>query len=102
MKVAIFSPDGKNFGQFMTPTLPQTRFFAIFPTGATEGHWLFIFSKSDIGFLYSPDLTIHGPEGPRSFEKRCNIVVTYRTDRFRSYAVERSTPSLSHQMSPYV
>ena len=48
MKVSIFSPDGKNFCQFMTPNVPKPMFLAqIHPGG-----------NGDVGFLYSQNLTL--------------------------------------------
>ena len=47
MFVSIFSPDGKNFYQFMTPNVPKPMFLAPFHPGLV-GALAFIFPKSDI------------------------------------------------------
>ena len=66
MKVSIFSPDGKNFCQFMTPNVPKPMFLAQFHPGLV-GRWLFIFPKTDIwalGALKGPPGSTFGPLGP--------------------------------------
>ena len=45
MKVFIFSPDGKNFCQFMTPNVPKPMFLAQIHPGLV-GALAFYFSKN--------------------------------------------------------
>ena len=52
MKVSIFSPDGKNFCQFMTPHFPKPRFLAQFHLGLVGALIFYLcFPKTDIWAL---------------------------------------------------
>ena len=48
MKFSSFSPDGKNFCQFMTPNVPKPMFLAHFHPGLVGTLAFFFFPKSDI------------------------------------------------------
>ena len=66
MSAWIFSPDGKNFCQFMAPDFPKPMFFAQIHLGLVEALALY-FPKTYIGALGALQgiLFLHlGPWGP--------------------------------------